>query len=293
VCADQGGDGIAFFFYANTFTPGPGRIAIPTEGYSIKLDTYTGRSCDVLPGELIDYVSLKTNRDYDSDILAAVAEPRVEDNAWHQVRVLYDNGRVAVSLDGDTLLDYTITNPSTSASAIGFHAMTGRATNNQIIDDFTLTPLDASTPTVSGTIRDSQGASLPGVHVSAGDQPGAITDANGTYTVTVVTAGAVTLGPQKAHYDFSPSARTVTMPSSVTGADFTGTAQPWFGLHNVSTSCATRTDLTTTNFATGQAENIFTIEGIADEHLAMSVRTQERPRRADPSRNPRDFVGGR
>lgn len=137
-CGDRGGDGIFFFFYSNSFVPGPGRIGIPNEGYSVKLDTYTGRYCDVVPGELINYVAVKKNKDPYNSVLKAVADSRVEDNQWHKVDIRFDNGRILVSIDGDLLIDYQIESPDYSYSTIGFHAITGDASNDQVIDDFSI-----------------------------------------------------------------------------------------------------------------------------------------------------------
>lgn len=140
-CGDQGGDGIFFFFYSNSFVPGPGRIGIPNEGYSVKLDTYTGRYCDIVPGELVNYVAVKKNKDPYNSVLKAMEDSRVEDNQWHKVDIRFDNGRILVSIDGDLLIDYQIESPDYSYSTIGFHAITGDASNDQVIDDFSIGPV--------------------------------------------------------------------------------------------------------------------------------------------------------
>ncbi|MBA7659035.1 Ycf48-like protein [subsurface metagenome] len=58
--------------------------------------------------------------------------------------------------------------------------------------------------------------------VSVGAGGSAITDASGVYTTTGLIAGTYTLTPSKSAYVFSPPTRTVSVPPSATGQDFTG-----------------------------------------------------------------------
>ena len=77
------------------------------------------------------------------------------------------------------------------------------------------------TYSISGHVRDGSGNPIPDVTVSAGAGGSATTDANGTYTISDLTAGTYTLTPSKSSYTFSPATRTVSVPPDQTGQDFT------------------------------------------------------------------------
>ncbi len=72
----------------------------------------------------------------------------------------------------------------------------------------------ASTCSLSGRITDGSGNGIYGVIVSAGSGLTATTDAQGIYTFTALPAGSYTLVPSKKGYCFSPSSRSVTVPSA-------------------------------------------------------------------------------
>jgi hypothetical protein len=73
---------------------------------------------------------------------------------------------------------------------------------------------------ISGHVTDSGGNPIPDVSVSAGPQYIALTDSQGTYTITGVITGTYTVTPSLMDYTFSPPWRTVTVPPDATGVDF-------------------------------------------------------------------------
>ncbi len=86
--------------------------------------------------------------------------------------------------------------------------------------DFTAT-LRPTSVSISGRVATPDGAGLSGVTLSAGAGLSTSTDSNGHYTLAGLTPWtAYTVTPSKAGYRFSPSARTTTTGSDVTGRDF-------------------------------------------------------------------------
>ena len=86
------------------------------------------------------------------------------------------------------------------------------------------------TSLISGHVRDGGGNPISGVAVSAGAGGSAVTDASGAYTISVLTAGTYVLTASKSGYVFSPAARVVRVPPSVSEQDFTTT--PVYGTLN-------------------------------------------------------------
>ena len=74
---------------------------------------------------------------------------------------------------------------------------------------------------LSGRVSDSQGNPIPGVTVSSGTAGSATTDYSGAYALTGLAAGTYILTPSKSGYTLSPASRTVTVPPTATGQDFT------------------------------------------------------------------------
>lgn len=73
---------------------------------------------------------------------------------------------------------------------------------------------------VSGCVQDLNGNAFPGVTVSAGVGPAAVTNSGGAYTLTNLIAGTYTLTPSLPGYTFWPAIRTVTLPPNAVGQDF-------------------------------------------------------------------------
>ena len=78
-----------------------------------------------------------------------------------------------------------------------------------------------SSSTISGRMRDAAGTPLAGVIISVSAAGSAITDGNGDYSISGLTAGTYTLTPSRSGYTFTPPSRTVTVPPDATGQDFT------------------------------------------------------------------------
>ncbi|MBN1318713.1 MAG: SBBP repeat-containing protein, partial [Anaerolineales bacterium] len=75
---------------------------------------------------------------------------------------------------------------------------------------------------ISGTVVDVDSQPILGVLVSAGETYQGVTNTCGEYTITGLEPGEFTLTPKKNGYFFSPETRTVTIPPSATGQNFTG-----------------------------------------------------------------------
>ncbi len=88
-------------------------------------------------------------------------------------------------------------------------------------DNYGILPVTVTSITCSGYVTDGAGAGITGVTVSAGAAGSATTDGSGVYTLSGLAAGTYTLTPSKSGYTFSPDSRTVTVPPSATGVDFT------------------------------------------------------------------------
>jgi hypothetical protein len=84
------------------------------------------------------------------------------------------------------------------------------------------------TYTVTGRITDAGGNGVASVTVSTGSN-GAMTNANGNYTISGLVAGPYTLTPSKSGYTFSPPSRNISVPPNSSGQDFTGTPVPVSG----------------------------------------------------------------
>jgi len=82
------------------------------------------------------------------------------------------------------------------------------------------------TYSISGRITDGSSNPISGVVVSAGAGGSATTDAFGDYAITGLITGTYTLTPVKNGWTFTPATRTVSVPPSATGQDFTGSSVP-------------------------------------------------------------------
>jgi hypothetical protein len=79
---------------------------------------------------------------------------------------------------------------------------------------------------ISGRVTYTNNNPLPGVTISNGAGHTAVTDGSGNYTLSGLPAGTYTLTPSRSGYTFSPASRTVSVPPSATGLDFTATPIP-------------------------------------------------------------------
>ncbi len=75
---------------------------------------------------------------------------------------------------------------------------------------------------VAGQVKDTNGAGIPGVTISAGGSYVTTTDVNGHYTLSGVAAGAYTITPSRSGHAFCPGNLKVTVSADLSGQDFTG-----------------------------------------------------------------------
>ena len=137
------GDGFTFMFYRDEslYTGG----ALPTiggsmgfnngGGYAIEFDGWYNPQVNDLSA---NYISILQNNV--STHFRPVNEPRVNDGAWHNAVVRFNDGRVTVNIDNGLVLDYTLSNPVYTFTGVGFSSGTGEAAGSHIIDDFTVKP---------------------------------------------------------------------------------------------------------------------------------------------------------
>jgi hypothetical protein len=84
----------------------------------------------------------------------------------------------------------------------------------------TATPTIPAGYTVSGTVSDfgGNGVANASVSVSSSTSPRATTAADGSYSISGIPAGTVTV--HVTHVDYRPATTQVTLPPSATGVDF-------------------------------------------------------------------------
>ena len=75
---------------------------------------------------------------------------------------------------------------------------------------------------VSGAVRDANTTPIAGVTISDGAGHTATTNAGGSYTLSGLLPGTYAITPSKSGYVFCLRTRSVTVPASATGQDFTG-----------------------------------------------------------------------
>ena len=89
--------------------------------------------------------------------------------------------------------------------------------------DFTGPTSTTGPYSVSGRVTDAYYNPLSGVTISSDTGHSTTTDYNGYYNLGGQTTGYHTITPYKSSYSFSPTSRSVYVPSSASGQDFTGT----------------------------------------------------------------------
>jgi len=137
------GDGFTLMFYKNIdYVPGTWGSCLgfgdsdnncTAEGYGIEFDALKNGNDD--PSD--NHIALIKDNVWNH--LAYVNDTRVEDNQWHQVRIVVNENDLAVFLDDELVLTWE-GEFDHMYSGFGFSAATGAATNWHIIDDFRLLP---------------------------------------------------------------------------------------------------------------------------------------------------------
>jgi len=138
-----GGDGFVFMFYKDAY----GRPAFGTAmgfsladyfsvaGYGLEFDNYdSGPECDPTPN---DYIALIKDNTCNT-AFAFREDDRTDDGLWHLLQFRFRNGKISLSIDGETTWDYKLADPDCTFSGIGFSAGTGAAVSQQEITNFRL-----------------------------------------------------------------------------------------------------------------------------------------------------------
>lgn len=138
----DGGDGFVFMFYKDKAAYGvPASGAqmgfqlynlAPVAGYGLEFDNYI-QGCDAGSS---DYFALI--QDDVCHALTGRQDDWIGDNTWHTVQFNFAEGRIRISIDGETTLNYQLADPDYSFSGIGFGAGTGSAVGDYEIDNFRL-----------------------------------------------------------------------------------------------------------------------------------------------------------
>ena len=113
---------------------GHGDDNLPVQGYGLEFDDYYNGSCDPITTNFIGTIA---NGVCNSSVVS-VPDTRVDDSAWHTVQFFYDDGKIAVVIDKETVFSATFPDPNTTYTGIGFGASTGSCVSTQTIDDFKL-----------------------------------------------------------------------------------------------------------------------------------------------------------
>lgn len=101
-------------------------------GYGLQFDNYI-EGCDPVS---TDYVALIHN-----DVCSFIAFQETDwigDSTWHFVRVAFADGRIKITIDGQTTLNAQLANPDYTFTGIGFGAGTGFAYGDYQIANFRL-----------------------------------------------------------------------------------------------------------------------------------------------------------
>ena len=80
--------------------------------------------------------------------------------------------------------------------------------------------------TVASRVTDGSANGLAAVSISDEAGHSVTTDSAGNYTLSGLTEGMYTITPSKSGHSFSPASRSVTVPPSATGVDFTASFDP-------------------------------------------------------------------
>lgn len=222
-CGDSGGDGFVFMFYkeeGDYYPPIGAAIGFNGQGYGIEFDNYynyAGSPCDSTNDPSPRHIALIGGSA--ANHLAYVNDDRVEDNVWHSVKVTFAFGNVTVEVDGGVVLTYQIQDPDYTFKGIGFSSSTGLASNEHIIDDFTLNSIVTPTYSISGRVIDSSGNCTQDVTITTDDGNSALTDSDGHYIISDLAAGSYMLTASKSGCTFSTSPL-VIVPPDATGQDF-------------------------------------------------------------------------
>ncbi|MDF2959460.1 MAG: tandem-95 repeat protein [Paenibacillus sp.] len=153
----DGADGIVFMFnkLQNTSPVGGGGMGFETgNGYGVEFDSYSNEW-----DPASNHISLfKNNPDHRvaGSLIGQVNDNTIENNGWHDVKVIVNPGSVQVFMDGYSKVTWTGTLDQTF-SGIGFTASTGYYYNTQYIDNVVIskpaTVESVSSGKASGTYR--------------------------------------------------------------------------------------------------------------------------------------------
>jgi hypothetical protein len=139
-----------------------------------------------------------------------------------------------ISLDGDWITStvgpgegvHRLFSVPLGALSSGAHTVTlryagGGSGGNHWIDAIGLCN-SRVTYSIAGQVHNDSGEPIPDVTISTDSGDSATTNASGVYTITGLLTGTYTITPTKTNWAFEPPTRTVSVPPSTTGMDFTG-----------------------------------------------------------------------
>ncbi len=133
----SGADGVVFMFNKKRqYDPnGGGSLAFldeendPVPGYGVEFDNWYNRNFDDPSDRHIAIIE-----DSVGNHLASTSDSRVEDNEWHDARVVATRQSVTVFVDGQQVLQESV-DVNTTYSSVGFAGSTGGSNNFHRIDD--------------------------------------------------------------------------------------------------------------------------------------------------------------
>ena len=159
-----GGDGFVFMFYKQKgYAPKAAgwlgfhdSLKNPVPGYGIEFDEYNNEE---LFNETTDNHIALIKDSVGNHFATTGTDSRVSDDQWHNVKVVVKAPMITVYLDGTQVLTWT-GSIDTTYPGIGFSAGTWSATNQHVIDNFTIT-----TETSSGETYATDFSSQPDPNV--------------------------------------------------------------------------------------------------------------------------------
>lgn len=252
----NGADGI-IFIWSDDITAGSSNggnlMWYNGRGYAVEIDNYKNSELGDPNGTHIAILKDGVNHH-----LAWCNAPTIENDAWHEIRVVNSFGDIQVYYDGTQVLSYAAPSYALTRGQFRFSGATGSSHSMEIIDDIDITATPAALPTFSITATVTGMASMApiaGANVDLLKNGVAVdnahTDSNGRCTLT-----GVLYAPPATWYiraSTSPS-RTTEVPVSIVVAG---------GQYNYSVSIADRVP------ASGTVVDAFNQQGIAGAQITV------------------------
>jgi len=172
------------------------------EGYAVEFDVYhNGEYND--PGGEEHIAVLKDGVDNHLAYYVA-SDGEIEDNQWHNVKVVFDNGTISVYFDGSLKVSCQITDYTPDYYYFGFTAATGSGTNDHLIDNVNVyTSVSDTRSSITGNIVDKNNnlVKIEGATISLSNRFFTESSFDGSYSLLDIPIGTYTITVTKEGYE--------------------------------------------------------------------------------------------